>query len=125
LKKTINDFNSLYLNAKVDFNSQVVACGAALVELMYEAILDGSNMSVIVTALKIVKMLEFEYLSGKERGTKINEMKKMLPEEFGSYSCIDVRELKGKRPIRIFWAVVNKGNLEEIRRKLQGDASLR
>lgn len=118
LKKTINDFNSLYLNAKVDFNSQVVACGAALVELMYEAIIDGSDLSVIGTTLKIAKMLEFENLEGKERGTRIKEMKLMIPEEFGPYSCIDVKELKGKRPIRMFWAVVNKDNVDEIRRKL-------
>ncbi len=120
LKKTINDFNSLYLNANVDFNPQVVACGATLVELMYEAILDESDLSVIATSLKIAKMLEFENLEGKERGSKINEIRKMLPEEFGSYSCIDVKELKGKRPIRIFWAVVNKENVEEIRKSLKG-----
>lgn len=119
LKKTINDFNSLYLNAKVDFNPQIVACGAAIVELMYEAILDGSDLSLIGTALKIEKMLEFENLEGKERGAKINEMKQMLPEEFGSYSCIDVKELKGKRPIRMFWAIVNKDNVEEIRKKIR------
>jgi len=119
LKKTINDFNSLYLNAKVDFNPQVVACGAALIELMYEAILDGRDLSVIGNALKIAKMLEFENLEGKERGGKIKEMKQMLPEEFGSYSCIDVKELKGKRPIRMFWAVVNKDNLEKIGSRLQ------
>lgn len=119
LKKTINDFNSLYLNAKVDFNPQIVACGAALVELIFEAILDGSDLSLICMALNIEKMLEFENLEGKVRGAKINEMKKMIPEEFGSYSCINVKELKGKRPIRMFWAVVNKDNIEEIRKKIR------
>jgi hypothetical protein len=71
-----------------------VAWGAALVELMYEAILDGSDFSVIDTALEIAKMLEFENLEGKERGAKIKEIRLMLPKEFGSYSCIDVKELK-------------------------------
>ncbi len=46
------------------------------------------------------------------------EMKQMLPEEFGSYSCIDIKELKGKRPIRMFWAVVNKDNVDDIRGRL-------
>jgi len=106
------------LNAKVDFNPQIVACGAALLELIYEAILDGSELSLIGNVLKIEKILEFENLEGKERGAKINEIKKMIPEEFGSYSCIDVKELKGKRPIRMFWAVVKKDNVEEIKKKL-------
>lgn len=119
LKKTINDFNSLYLNAKVEFNTQVVACGAALVELIYEAILDGSDLNVINTALEIGRMLDFENLEGKERGSKMKEIRLMLQKEFGSYSCIDVKELKGKRPIRMFWAVVNKDNLDEIRKKLK------
>ncbi|MHB8128279.1 MAG: nucleotidyl transferase AbiEii/AbiGii toxin family protein, partial [Mobilitalea sp.] len=100
LKKTINDFNSLYLNAKVDFNPQVVVCGAALVELMYEVILDGSDCNVVNTALEIQKLLQFESLEGVERGAKMKEARKMLPDEFGSYSCIDIKELKGKRPVR-------------------------
>jgi len=119
LKKTINDFNSLYLNANVDFNPQVVACGAALVELMYDIILEGDDWSIINNALEVQKLLQFEDLEGKERGTKIKEVKTMLPEEFGSYSCIDIKELKGKRPIRMFWAVVNKDNVDEIRRKMK------
>ena len=31
LKKYINDFKALYLNSKVEFNPQFVACGTALV----------------------------------------------------------------------------------------------
>ena len=84
LNKTINDFNSLYLNARVDFNTQVVACGAALVELMYDVILDGNDWSVIDTALEIERMLELENLEGKERGFKMKEIRLMLPTEFGS-----------------------------------------
>jgi predicted nucleotidyltransferase component of viral defense system len=119
LKKTINDFKSLYLNAKVDFNVQVVACGAALVELMYEIILGGNDLSVVYKALEIERILQFDGLEGKERGSRIKEIKQMLPEKFGSYSCIDVKELKGKRPIRMFWAVANKDNVEEIRISLE------
>ena len=115
LKKTINDFNSLYLNAKVGFNPRVVACGAALIELIYEAIIDGSDLSAIGTSLKIAKMLEFENLEGKKRGSKIKEMKQVITEEFASFSCIDIKELNGKRPIRMFWAVVNKYNIEDIK----------
>jgi predicted nucleotidyltransferase component of viral defense system len=120
LKKIINDFNSLYLNAKVDFNTQVVACGAALVELMYEVILEGNDWSVVDTAIEIDRILQFDGLEGKERGAKIKTIRQILPEKFGSYSCIDIKELKGKRPIRMFWAIVNKDNPEEIRKSIVG-----
>lgn len=62
LKKTVNDFNSLYLNANVDFNPQVVACGAALVELMYEVIQEGIDWRVVQTALEVEKILQFDEL---------------------------------------------------------------
>ncbi|MBB2184653.1 nucleotidyl transferase AbiEii/AbiGii toxin family protein [Lachnospiraceae bacterium MD1] len=119
LKKAINDFNSLYLNAKVDFNIQVVACGAALVELMYEIILDENDWNIVDTAIEIERLLQFDGLEGKERGAKIKAIKQTIQERFGSYSCIDVKELKGKRPVRIFWAIVNKDNIDEIRKSIE------
>jgi len=118
LKKTVNDFNSLYLNSKVDFNPQTVACGAALIELMYEVIFEGTDWSVVQKALEIDKLLRFENLEGKERGAKIKEVMQMFLKEFGSYSCIDIKELKGKRPSRMFWAVVNKDNVDVISNQL-------
>lgn len=118
LKKTINDFNSLYLNAKVNFNPQVVACAAALVELMYEIILEGNDWKVVNTSFEIEKILSFDNLEGKERGFKMKEIRLMLSTEFASYSCIDIKELKGKRPIRMFWAVINKDNVMDIKEKI-------
>ena len=118
LKRAINDFKSLYLNAKVNFNPQKVACGAVFVEFMYETILDGIDLSIIRAVLETAKMLKFENLEGKERGLKIKEMKQILLEKAVSYSWIDIKELKGKRPIRIFWAIVNKDNVDEIRKNI-------
>jgi len=52
---------------------------------MYDVILDGSDLNVVDIALKIARILDFENLEGKERGSKMKEIKMMLPEEFGSY----------------------------------------
>lgn len=82
-------------------------------------LLHGNDLSAIGTALMIAKMLEFENLEGKERGSKIKEMKQVIPQEYASYSCIAIKELKGKRPIRMFWAVVNQDNIEDIKEVLE------
>ena len=42
----------------------------------------------------------------------------MLTQEFASYSAIPANILKGKNLKRIFWAIVDKDNLEEIRDKV-------
>ncbi len=118
LKKYINDFKALYLNSKVEFNPQFVACTAALVRLMYEAILEGENWDLVKKALAIEKMLELNQYDGKEKGNKIKEIRQMLVQEFGSYSSITTNILKGKNLKRILWAIVDKDNLDEIRDKV-------
>lgn len=119
LKKTINDFNGLYLNAGVEFNPQVVACGASLLELMYEVIMEGSDWNIINEVMVIVGMLRLDNLSGIHRGQKMKELREMLVKEFGSYSVMKLDILKGKRPIRIFWSVVNKDNYYEIKKSIE------
>jgi predicted nucleotidyltransferase component of viral defense system len=114
LKKYINDFHSLYLNSKVEFSPQSVACGAALVRLMYELMLTGNNWEKLHQAFEIEKQLEFPYLSGKEKGLKVREIREALIKEFESYSIIPAQILKGKNIKRVFWAVANINNLDEI-----------
>lgn len=118
LKKYINDFHSLYLNSKVEYSPQSVACGAALVRLMYELMLIGSGWEKLQQALKIEKWLELSHLSGKEKGLKVREIRETLIREFGSYSVIPVQILKGKNIKRIFWAVVDIDNLDEIEKMI-------
>ena len=115
LKKYINDFKALYLNSKVEFNPQFVACGAALVRLMYEAILEGKNWNLVKKALAIEELLELNQYEGKVKGSKTKEIRQMLIQEFASYSAIPANILKGKNLKRIFWAIVDKDNLEEVR----------
>lgn len=118
LKKYINDFKALYLNSKVEFNPQFVACTAALVRLMYEAILEGENWDSVKKALALEKMLELNQYEGKEKGNKIKEIRQMLVQEFASYSAIPANILKGKNLKRILWAIVDKDNVDEIREKV-------
>ena len=118
LKKYINDFKALYLNSKVEFNPQFVACTAALVRLMYEAILEGENWDSVKKALALEKMLELNQYDGKEKGNKIKEIRQMLVQEFASYSAIPANILKGKNLKRILWAIVDKDNVDEIRERV-------
>lgn len=118
LKKYINDFKALYLNSKVEFSPQFVACEASLVRLMYEAMLEADNWDSVKKALAIEKKLELDQYEGKEKGAKVRELREMLINEFASYSTIPANILKGKNLKRILWAVVDKDNLDEIQEKV-------
>ncbi len=118
LKKYINDFHSLYLNSNVEYTPQSVACGAALVRLMYELMLTGSGWGKLHQTLEIEKRLALSHLSGKEKGLKVREIRDTLIREFGSYSVLPVQILKGKNIKRVFWAVVNIDNLDEIEKMI-------
>lgn len=118
LKKYINDFKALYLNSKVEFSPQFVACEASLVRLMYEAMLEADNWDSVKKALAIEKKLELDQYEGKEKGAKVRELREMLINEFASYSTISANILKGKNLKRILWAVVDKDNLDEIQEKV-------
>lgn len=114
LKKYVNDFYSLYLNRKVQFDSKAVACGASLIRFMYELMLADLGWDKVKQALIIEEKLEFDYLSGKEKGQKIRQVRENLIEKFGENSVIPAKILKGKDLKRVFWAIMNINNLDEI-----------
>lgn len=114
LKKFINDFHSLYLNRKVQYDPQTVACGASLVRLMYELMISGMGWDKVKQALEIEKKLGMEHLSGPEKGQKIRKLRNQFIQEFGKDSVIPASTLKGKDLKRVFWAVVNIDNLNKI-----------
>lgn len=114
LKKHINDFRSLYLNSKVEYSPQSVACGASLIRLMFELMMADTGWEKVQKALTIEKSLELTHLTGKEKGQRIREIRDILILEFGSYSSISSEILKGKNLRRVFWAVVDVDNLDEI-----------
>ena len=114
LKKFINDFHSLYLNRKVQYDPKTVACGASLVRLMYELMISGMGWDKVTQALEIEKKLGMEHLSGPEKGQKIRKLRNQFIQEFGKDSVIPASTLKGKDLKRVFWAVVNIDNLNKI-----------
>ncbi len=114
LKKFINDFHSLYLNRKVQYDPKTVACGASLVRLMYELMISGMGWDKVKQALEIEKKLGMEHLSGPEKGQKIRKLRNQFIQEFGKDSVIPASTLKGKDLKRVFWAVVNSDNLNKI-----------
>ena len=113
-KKFINDFHSLYLNRKVQYDPKTVACGASLVRLMYELMISGMGWDKVKQALEIEKKLGMEHLSGPEKGQKIRKLRNQFIQEFGKDSVIPASTLKGKDLKRVFWAVVNIDNLNKI-----------
>ena len=114
LKKFINDFHSLYLNRKVQYDPKTVACGASLVRLMYELMISGMGWDKVKQALEIEKKLGMEHLSGPEKGQKIRKLRNQFIQEFGKDSVIPASTLKRKDLKRVFWAVVNIDNLNKI-----------
>lgn len=114
LKKFINDFHSLYLNRKVQYDPKTVACGVSLVRLMYELMISGMGWDKVKQALEIEKKLGMEHLSGPEKGQKIRKLRNQFIQEFGKDSVIPASTLKGKDLKRVFWAVVNIDNLNKI-----------
>lgn len=114
LKKYINDFKGLYLNSKVEFTPQSVACGAAMIRLMYELLFREQDWRMVKKALNMETKLTLDQYEGKEKGDKIRELRMELIQEFGSYSAIAPDILKGKNLKRVFWAVVDVDNLDEI-----------
>ncbi len=115
LKQYILNFKSLYLNANVDFSSAAVACAAGQVRLLFTEIAAGScDMSVIEKSLKLQNDISIKHLKGISKGIKNDELRTVLIDSFGENSSIPIKVLKGKNPVRIFWSVVNKENINEI-----------
>jgi hypothetical protein len=59
-------------------------------------------------------MLLFEGISGVEKGKKITVFKERLIREYGHLSSVPSNILKGKNLSRVFWAIVNPDNLDQI-----------
>lgn len=114
LKKTIHDFHSLYLNSKVDYSPQNVACGAAWIRLMYDLMLSNDGWEKLQRARRIEDRLNISDYTGKEKGQIIRNVRDGLIQEFSSYSAIPPQILKGKNLKRVFWAIVDVDNILEI-----------
>ena len=115
LKQYISNFKSLYLNANVEFSGAAIACAAEQLKLLFVEIVSGScDMKIIEKSLKLQNDISLKHLTGISKGAKNNELRNILIDSFGEYSSIPLKVLKGKNPVRIFWSVVNRENIDEI-----------
>lgn len=115
LRKYINDFKSLYLNANIYFNPSAVACAAEQIKLVFETIFnDYKDLSIVKTAFEIGDILKLSQYEGEEKGQITKKLRDILIKDFASYSTLDPKILKGKNLIRVFWSVVDKDNIAEI-----------
>jgi predicted nucleotidyltransferase component of viral defense system len=115
LKNFVNDFKSLYLNAKIDFSPASVAIAAEQIKLIYESIfINDINCSILKKALELEKILKLEKYSGIEKGNKTGELREILIKKYSIYSTINPKILKGKNLNRVFWAIVNQDNIKEM-----------
>lgn len=116
LKKYINDFKGLYLKGNINFRPYDVACAAQQIKLFCETIFnDFQDLRIVKKAFEIVDILKLSQYEGVEKGKIIRELRDILITNFASSSTLNPKLLKGKNLIRVFWAVVNKDNIEEIK----------
>ena len=121
----ILDFISLYASrSTIRTAADWVIVGEKL-RLLMAIILDTRlDISKLVQAEKIDQMLQFDHLSGAEKGRQIASFREQFIKEYGDLTGIDPKILKGKRLNRIFWAVADLDNLDEIERFVEKGISL-
>ena len=117
LKKYITDFKSLYLNNSIDFEPVQVANYSVLIKILFQVMFkydDISHWNIIKRFLDLEKYIGFNDLSGIEKGNKIKSVKNDLIQNFGKYSKLEGKILKGKHIKRVVWAVATIDNIDEI-----------
>lgn len=119
LKKHIADFKGLYLNSRIEFTPQSVSCAALRIKMMYLLMMNGQNWDCVRSAIQMEDTLELAYLSGREKGAMVKELRTAIVEEFSQYSSIPAKILKAKGLKRVFWAVAQPDNLDEIEKMIQ------
>jgi hypothetical protein len=111
----INNFKSLYLNRKIDFSPQNVACGARKILMFLTDLYNHSgSKNTLIQAMKISDRLFLTEFEGEKKGTITKELRSQLINKFAKYSNLSAKLLTGKNPKRIFWEIANKSNLNEI-----------
>lgn len=117
LIKETNSFKGLYLNRSINFNPGTIACGAEKVRLFINELFDDKgNMDVIKSALSLSEQLLLSDLSGPIKGEVSKELRLAFLEKFDIFfSDISEKDLRGKNPNRIFWSIVTRDNIGELR----------
>ena len=119
LKKHIADFKGLYLNSRIEYAPQSVSCAALRIKMMYSLMMNGHSWDSVKSAMQMENTLELARLSGREKGAMVKELRTALVEGFSQYSSTPAKILKAKGLKRVFWAVAQPDNLDEIKNMIQ------
>jgi len=113
--KYILDFISLYTGrSAIRTTGDWVVAGETL-RLFSQILLETQfDQSIMKQALNIDTALQFNHLSGQEKGQKIAAFREKFIEKYSHLTEMDAKILKGKKLSRIFWAVVTPDNLDEL-----------
>lgn len=115
LKKMINDFQSLYLKKSArKSNSEWAIVGERLHFFVECLSVEKYKREKLSLTFSIEKKLQFNEFHGAARGENIKRFKEGFIKEFGGDSFCPAKILKGKNPIRVFWAIASPDNLEVI-----------
>ncbi|MDW7659086.1 MAG: nucleotidyl transferase AbiEii/AbiGii toxin family protein [Bacillota bacterium] len=79
--------------------------------ILYET---NGDLTKFMQAQGIDRRLQFDNLSGVEKGRQIASFREEFILKYGHLTGMDTKILKGKRINRIYWAAVNLDNLDEI-----------
>ncbi len=113
--KYVLDFISLYAGrSAIRTTGDWVVVGETL-RLLFQILLETQfDQLIMKKALNIDKAMQFNHLSGQEKGQRIAAFREKFIEKYGHLTGIDAKILKGKKLSRIFWAVVTPDNLDEL-----------
>jgi len=111
----INNFKSLYLNRKIDFSPQNIACGARKIQMfLTDLYVHSVSKNTLIQAMIISDRLSLAEFEGEKKGFVSKELRKKLIDQFAKCSKLPPKLLTGKNPRRIFWEIANQSNLSEI-----------
>lgn len=85
-----------------------------MIRLMYDLFFQERSWSKLKKSLELEAKLILAPYEGREKGDKVKELREKLIREFGSYSAVAPEVLKGKNLKRVFWAIVDTDNLDEV-----------
>ena len=113
-EQAMDSFKSAYVNTKVEYTSLEVVCAASMIKFIYKNILECSSLDFVIQAERVANKLEADQFPGRARGEKRRKIREKILWDFAENSEIPFRQLKGKDVTRVYWALINHANRNEI-----------
>jgi hypothetical protein len=112
----IANFLALYAGREAARTQAQWANVGEQLKLVFRCLFDGNSAdkTSLERAFALDKELQFDHLSGAEKGLAIASFTAALIRDFGGSSSIPPKLLKGKHIRRIYWSIVNADNLDKL-----------